>query len=308
MLLSIGEMTNIQVSVQSNGFFMGNLMTNTLIFQTNGLIALTNIDRGLTNLSGAITNLGNQVANTNPIYAASNTIQAWRGLGSPGNATNLAYYPGGSNTTASGSFGAGSNLVSGLSSGYGGVASGIGLGPTTIGSGTNGMRVYFFGEWRSVDPDDVVTPGVLDAVHAFWTIIILCWWLRAVGLTTWEATRAMASAETGGVPDLATEVLGTGGNIVGPLIALLIPVAFIVLWTVVGNTVLNMVGSTSTTLGGLLSSGLPLAGHLGALELANRAFPIALFFSCLTSYLAMPFTVSSIASIAIAASRFLFGK
>lgn len=191
------------------------------------------------------------------------------------------------------------------------IGNGMGTGPS-LGSGSSTLlTVDMMGYTLHLDPE-YTFPGFMGWIKTLNTFLLIVAFARFAGNMLWEATQTYAQSETGGVPDLegSVSILGcsVSANVVGLIVALVVPVAFIVLWKVVldyflGGAIATFLGQVSTSV-----NGFGMNGNAAALYLLDSMFPITLFFSLLTTSLGLYFLASKLVVVAASASRFLFGK
>jgi hypothetical protein len=299
----------------SNAWMVGNTnMTNGLVLLgasiSNSFAAvlggLTNLGGGGTNAfsDGGITNaIGSQHRDITNLLAAqldysgsnagvggSNVVAGWM---VPGTATN-------SGEALVAGTAASADVVSGVDS----AVSAIGVAPVVSESASFPvLSLAIAGRTMNFSPD-ALAPGVTGFVKAAITMMLLIVFAQSCGKLMWEASRAYAQAQTGGVPDLDAEVLGFGGNVPGLIVAIAVPVIFIGLWVAVFTGLFALFTSTMTGLA-TASFSPPSAT---ALAMLTAVFPVNLALSLAWTRIGLQFTATKLVVIAASASRYLFGK
>jgi len=255
---------------------------------------LTNVGAGgsgssETTLRGATNLLGQMVTNSAPNMAGATNYSSTNGFSlDQGSAETAASSAGGSAT-----------------SGIQGLRDSLGSAPTGLtGAGNkSGLSFYFYNQSIDLDPE-VRFPGVMGIIKGCWTFILLVLFAQRVGKLLMATSSTMATAQGGGVPNLNVTVLGTGGNFLGKVVAVIVPVVLIALWVGVFTAITQYVASNL----GLLpdaSSALGLGGNQVALYLLNSSFPVSLFFGLLFAWIGLQFLASKVILAAAFASRFL---
>ena len=278
---------------------------------TNIFNGVTNVDvqnwpAGYSNyLSGILTNglAGNDLLAG--IY--SNTLPSTNGMGSNG----YAAFP--SSSTNSVAALAAADAAQGD---YGVDALIASLNPSIIGDGVLGspdMTMSFCGTTIDFDPNHEF-PSVTTVCLSGFKVMLLLAFLIDVGNMFWKLIQVRASTQTGGVPNLqisgGAELLGfggsIGGNFIGAILAAVVSSVFIVVFALCmsylfSNLGINVADAMATD--GFENS----MGNVG-LYLLTSFFPVHLFFTLLTTRIALMFGLGKLLALATAASRFLWGK
>ena len=184
---------------------------------------------------------------------------------------------------------------------------GVGSGGGLTGAGSSSIFSFnFAGHTLDFGPESVI-PGIMSAVKAAWTFLVLYAFAVWAGPWVYRVVETFSSVQTGGVPNLEATIGGCGGNIAGFVAAIAVPFAIIAVWvgvlTVFSSGVLSYVGMLPDA-----SSGLGLNGNQGALYLLNASFPVSLALGCASARVTLPLAGAKMALIASASSRFLVGK
>ena len=267
---------------------------------TNRLMAMTNMMAYETNVLGQV--------QTNNQYSAilSNLV----------NGTNITLGTG-SNLLGSGVTGQAQSLVDAL---------GNGSWTNTDAGDASVLSIGFVGGTTlNLDPE-VRFPGIGGLVKSLFgwaaTFAFLFWF----GTRYWAATQLLATAQTGGVPDLETEALGFGGNILGVVTALVIPFVLVGLWVTLFTGIFSIVLGVTGGSGywgfnpffgwtGFHSTHVAAAGGSttyatgsGAMYLLNYFLPVPYILSLGWTQLVLYFTMAKVALVCAAASRALWGR
>ena len=112
---------------------------------------------------------------------------------------------------------------------------------------------------------------------------------------------AQSASETGGVMDAET----VGGNWVGLMFALVIPVAFVTLWTAIFHFLIAGITSKITEINNLA---LTAGGNAIAMYLITTLFPLNYVLGLISSGLSLKLGATRLYILASQASRFLYGK
>lgn len=219
----------------------------------------------------------------------------------------------GSNYMATGSYASGTNWNESIARAALGTAAGeadtllSGLGsPPTVGAGdASALTIAFVpGHTLNIDPA-VQFPGLPEIFkNCFSAAAILAFGYFA-GKRYSDAVRTFATAQTGGVPDLNVMAATFGGNALGLLVAIAIPVIFVAGWGVLFHYLFGQILSRITGL-----SGTDFFGGMGGtgLYLVNEFFDVSLFLTLAWLQLSLYFGLEKLVLIAASVSRFLFGK
>jgi len=126
-------------------------------------------------------------------------------------------------------------------------------------------------------------------------------------LFVYEFAVKVAHLPGGGVPNLQASAAGFGGNWLGLIVALAVPVALILLG-IVGiaysvNQLLAAIPSFANA-----AAGLSLGGNGGAMYLLYHSFPVGMAITCLVSRFVIPINSAWMYVLGVSASRFLFSK
>jgi hypothetical protein len=230
------------------------------------------------------------------------------GGGVPGSATN-GTAASAAGTAAEGDYGVDTALT-GMGTGSG---SGSGTGSGSGSAGSPDMTMIFCG--RTID---------LDPVHRFPAVVLVSFYgtkavteimfLLLVGKLYWDLVRSKSGAQPGGVPNLfvqaSAEFLGIGGglgsNVLGVIVALIVPTVFIGLYTIVLAWIFSNIGLTIADSFDLSN----FTGNLGTigLYLVSSLFPLNTIWTCACLSVTMHFTLAKMYNIASNAARYLFGR
>lgn len=185
------------------------------------------------------------------------------------------------------------------------ILSGLGSVPV-VDEGTlgTGLQMEFFGETLDLDPE-VQFPGAMGYVKALLTFVALLGFSLSMGQLFMEASKVYATAQTGGVPNLETTFLGTGGNLLGVSIAVLVPVALVAVWVAVFTLIASYFTSAILATVGVGSLDNP---STVAAYLLSSVFPVNLMISLAVTRVSAHFLMGKAIIIAASASRFLIGK
>lgn len=221
--------------------------------------------------------------------------------------TNSAYTSFGTNTTAGAAA-----FSSAFGSYTGSMASVSASGGTNVPSGSApsgsftilGSAVFF-----DLSHDYAWLPGLSRSV---WGWGCVCGFLMWVGLRLREAVSTMAATQTGGVPDMEVDVLGFGGNLLGTIVAVIVPVVFIGLFVAaIGYVVgagLSAAGSSYWTAGPFGDGGWSTGPGSAALYFANEYLPLGLMVGLAVARVGLIWGLQPLMLMGIAVARFLFGK
>lgn len=182
------------------------------------------------------------------------------------------------------------------------------------GSGApGGMSFTFCGTEFNLDPV-VRFPGLCSVSYNGFKIVAQLAFLLVVGRMFWELVRAKSAAQTGGVPDLMVEAAGSvfgiggslGANILGVLVAIVIPALFIgafyyVLYWVVSAISFSVVDAMN------LSSWENSLGAIG-IYLLTSFLPVNTIWTLACLTVSMHFTLGQFYNIACNIVRYLWGK
>lgn len=188
---------------------------------------------------------------------------------------------------------------------------------TNTGTGDgSALQFEFMGAVRSIDPNDIFGAGILNLIRS------LIGWGATIGFLFWfcqrhsELVRMAGTTQLGGVPDLVADVLGTGGNVLGALTALVVPLVYLGIWVFVFTELfalgLGVTGSAYFAINpftqlGTYSGGQSAAAH-GALYVLNLLLPLPYLLSLAWTRIVLWLTTSHFVSLCVATSRFLWGK
>lgn len=259
--------------------------------------------------------LTNSLSITNIMQGASNVfVQNWpTGSVSSGSSALLDMLPS-SATNSDAAMSAAMAIASGVDSSFGAATGAVNsalsaaLGSELSSGGSGSIFSFAFcGRTIDLDPESSVMSGIFAVIKAAWTFIVIYSFLRWAGPWVSDLVRGFAGAQSGGVPDLEAEAAGFGGNVAGLIVAIAVPIAFILLWTAVFQAVIGYVLAQC----GLLPSAagaLGLGGNQGALYLLNSAFPVTLVLNLGLARISLPLTGAKLMFAAAAASRFLWGR
>jgi hypothetical protein len=301
----------------SNVFSKGLSLTGLVVIASNTISLGTNIAeettlRGMSNLFGSF--FSTNVSSLMLASAFGISTQAVGGLlgqlggGVPGSATN-GTAASAAGTAAEGDYGVDTALT-GMGTGSG---SGSGTGSGSGSAGSPDMTMIFCG--RTID---------LDPVHRFPAVVLVSFYgtkavteimfLLLAGKLYWDLVRSKSGAQPGGVPNLfvqaSAEFLGIGGglgsNVLGVIVALIVPTVFIGLYTVVLAWIFSNIGLTIADSFDLSN----FTGNLGTigLYLVSSLFPLNTIWTCACLSVTMHFTLAKMYNIASNAARYLFGR
>jgi len=192
-----------------------------------------------------------------------------------------------------------------------GVIDGIDPDPQLVGDPghTSVWEFDFCGRHCDVDPVSNF-PGVFAFSLGLWSFILVAAYFLDVGNMYWKAIQVFSSQQIARFPNVQMELFGTGGNVLGVAIGVVIPAVFVALW-VIGVTL------TVGGLGSLLAhiSGLPAVvtaftsspAGAAAWHLTTNSFPVGLAVHLLSARILLRYTLAKACLIASAASRWLAG-
>lgn len=163
------------------------------------------------------------------------------------------------------------------------------------------MTMNFCGQTIDLDPNHAF-PSISPMCLLGWRIMLVLAFIFEVARMFWKLVQIKASTETGGVPDL--DVAGFNG--LGAAMALVVPVTFIVLFSVGMAYLFSNLG-VSITEAMNISAWTSSMGSIGYYLLASF-FPVNLFFTLIFTRITLSFTLAKIVALATDASRFLWGK
>jgi hypothetical protein len=177
---------------------------------------------------------------------------------------------------------------------------------------TPDMTITFAGHVYDLDPNHLV-PNASTVSLTGWTIILLLSFLLEIARLFFKTVTARATTQTGRVPD--AEVSGSvgafgfegevGGNFIGWIIFLVLPLVFIGVFAAVMSYLFSHLGITvadAMNISGWTSSMGGLAYYLLA-----SFFPVSLFFSLVITRITLIFTMGKLLALASAASRWIPG-
>jgi len=276
-----------------------------------GIDTATNLLGQINAQQGNGTNYLNEIA-TNSLaqgFWSKLGSNAWYAGGSPTSVSNMAW---GGVTSGMTNFSTATNSgvtqLGGTPAAIDTTTSSFGSGPS-IGSGSStGLSFSFCGYTLNLDPENWC-PGISAYIKAAWTVVLLAWFAYSAGTLLMDCAKTFASAQTGGVPDMAAEIAGFGGNLVGLAVAAIVPIVVIAIWKLVFDWYLGSAISTYLgQVGAGINGGFGYNGNQIALYLLNQTFPISLFFGVVITRLAMQFTAAKLIIVASACSRFVMGR
>jgi hypothetical protein len=277
--------------------------TNSLTFSLTNYAqqtTLTNIDGNLAKIANSLTN-----ANTNSLTAREARMMA----AIPSTATNAVDATAAATSIFSTAFGYLSTTISALTT-----APDVGGDP----GHSSVWEMNFCGQTVDLDPVNRF-PIVFTFSYGLWSFVIAALYLAFVGRLYIKTVQIIATAETGGVPNMdvfgGLEILTfggfAGGNFIGVLVAVIIPAVFLALWVIVVTAVIaplsEFIGIYHAISGVFSTVASTPAGSAG-LHVLFSAFPVGNAVRFLTAALVLQFTMAQAMLIASAASRFLFGK
>lgn len=176
--------------------------------------------------------------------------------------------------------------------------------PPSLGSGSMpGMHLTLGSASFDISPE-AIAPGISSALKAMLTMICLLGFALSAGKLFWEASQTYAAAQTGGVPNLEGELLGFGGNLVGLVVAIAVPVIFIGLWVLVFTGLFSL---ATGFLSQLVSSSLSLPDG-NAMQILTAVFPVDLMLSLAWTRVVLHFAMAKLVIVSASASRYLFGR
>jgi len=183
------------------------------------------------------------------------------------------------------------------------LVSSIGSAPD-VGSGSPDLEIVFAGQTLNLDPA-VRFPGAQTLVYNGFTLSMLIWFAWFASRLYSATVAQYASTQTGGVPNLESTVVGTGGNIAGTILAVVVPLVIVGGWIVIWQYIFDRI---STNLG--LVNGLnPFTGmNSTALYLLTSFFPVNLILTLLWTAISLQLGVTKVVLIATSVQKFLFGK
>jgi hypothetical protein len=183
------------------------------------------------------------------------------------------------------------------------IVTGIGSAPDVSG-GSAAMTIELAGYTLDLDPA-VRFPGAQELCFNGMSLAAILAFGYFAGKLIRESVQTYAMAETGGVPDLEVTAIGTGGNVAGTIVALVVAAVFIGLWLAffyfVFDAVLSRVGA--------LNAMNPFSSLSGiGLYLLTSFFPVTLILTLAWTAIGLQVGAAKLMLVAASASRFLFGK
>ena len=139
-------------------------------------------------------------------------------------------------------------------------------------------------------------------------------WLLVVGYLTMvvkdisEFLRWLTDGKAGTIPNLQITVLGTGGNVAGVTMYVVIIAVTLFIWAVaIGVIMAICFSNASVDLFASFHSGPLVSAPAGSVILASAFFPFSLLFSLITGYLIFRATANFAVMLANALQRVLPG-
>jgi len=221
-------------------------------------------------------------------------------------ATNDAYALSATMTNASGNVGIVQGLLGDANTAAEGAVDGFGGAPTGGAEGGSGsLTIPWIGGSLNLDPN-VQFPGTTSTIFAMTSAFALFVFARRVGDMFFKVSQTFSTVRTGGVPNLPTTILGTGGNFIGAALPPIIATVIIGAWVGVFTLFFSIAGSyissfqaLSTVMGGMSGT---------ALYLVTSFFPVSLMVSLAWTYILLQFSMGKIVMVVAGVCRFLIGK
>lgn len=332
ILFTIGSVTGILTHIDSGGFDMRVILTNTLNtvgqIATNTYNQLGEADRLLTNISTILSN-GIPVTFSNGLFSATNFLgtsnilaEGWTNAlyvgGQLGNGfTNgMEFSAAGASNRA---WGGGGGGITNLGNGLSGLAGAFSTGTWASGS-SDPLHIAMFGQTLSFDIEDQVS-GIWAWAKLTATILIIIFYTTELAKIIIEADTMMAAMQTGGIANMETLIAGTGGNILGMTMFALTCSAVTALMYLVIDAFLpahlsDMITYVSSSFSQLWSGSAVPAGPAGSgtkcrdlvLFLADKVIPVSLAISVIISTISLRLVGGKVFMVVNIACRFLPGK
>lgn len=181
----------------------------------------------------------------------------------------------------------------------------LGSAPTPIsGGGAPSMVIPFMNTSIDISPD-AIAPGVTSWIYGMLSFVTLVMFGKSASRLLFQTSQTYATAQTGGVPNMGSDV-PVVGNSIGLATAFLIPIALIAIWMVVFAAIIPLVTSFLTQLA--TSSGALTPSNALALSLLSSVFPLNLIINCAWTLIVLHLMATKVIIVSASASRFLFGK
>jgi hypothetical protein len=165
------------------------------------------------------------------------------------------------------------------------------------------MTIGFIDTSLNLDPEYLL-PGsgvwVRNLIAGFALLAFAQW----AGNKFWELTVAFAQAQTGGVPNLTYSVLGTGGNIGGPILMAIVATALVAAWIGVFTWFFSSIGGRFSG----LASNFTGPGNAIALYLITNYIPVSFLLSLAWTRVLLTFGMAKLVMLSAAISRFMPGR
>lgn len=177
----------------------------------------------------------------------------------------------------------------------------------------------FCGQLVDLDPVNRF-PTCFTFSFGLWNFVLVAIYLFYVAKVYVQVVNVMATAQTGGVPNLDVFSLWTGiatlggyfgGNLIGLLVAVVVPAAFIALWFVVVTVVIGPLTDYLAIfhgISGVFATVNSTPTGQAAMHVLFNCFPVASAIQLLTAALIIKLTAAKAMLVSSAASRYLFGK
>jgi hypothetical protein len=187
--------------------------------------------------------------------------------------------------------------------------------------GTNTLDLY---------PERLI-PNLANAIFYALTAILLLKWALYVAECYGQAVQTFASVSTGGVPDLETSARGTGGNLLGVIIAVAVPALLCGVWSIAVLSATSWLTNRVTGQGAALAQGITmidtyLSNSFNAIQgaiygqgvpgqpgqmawhLMTKYLPVNMAIATAVSKPILKATMNKAILVAVGITKFLWGK